>query len=191
MTTQCVTLSRAHIIAERLTKEITRASATAQTSRSGSFRARPTQDQIASLQAKAQEAQNALRKHALLVRTLVGVRSVIGQANAETGVSALLAAIDGNKKELSLLNQLQDAVEADQGSSHIDSLEEVTWPDASSPYSPAVTLVAGDPALRAEVIARIKGLERENFRLSDRIAALNGNTVVLSLPDDLVEDLSL
>lgn len=189
--TYSITLSRAHKLAERLKVHSTELSAVA-AAMAGTVAVQGktgSSDQVGKLAARDATATDAL-KESLAVMELVGhVRKAIGAANAQVGVSGLLADQAVVTAQLSSVKSFLAAAKC-QGIKP-DELEFYQPINKNEYGSGSVVVQATSDEQIAAYEATQQALQARLYAISDEVAAANARKIEVSLPRDIAKLLGL
>lgn len=190
MSKTCIlSLTRWHKVAERLSREYTESvyavKLTLTQTRVTSFLGEEQQE---ALHAAAKAASQRLERAFRVQDALSDVRRVLGDANAQKGVSAKLAELDKLNRRLKVVTELVEAQSADMIS--IDQLKNIPRDyvaDGNSYDSkrPLLHVRMLDKETLADLVREFEAIRSRSYALSDEIADLNRATVSLAVSDEV------
>ena len=188
-----LTLSRWHHVADRIRQVAdSRASEALMALNGTSVGATLTQDQVEALRARGAKALESLALARTAQTTVALIRRALAQANAQAGVTGLLADAEGKRREAKLLRQfagldLVTKTGLDQANDALAAAQarERTFGRTDI----AVTLVA--PNALDGLANEAAALESAVAALTDQVADLNRTKLELSLPEELAQIVGL
>lgn len=185
-----MTLSRAHKLAERIkTKQ---AALVAGLNSSGSVRiGGQSASQINTLKERKSVVLNDVKAFVLLNDSLTALRQAIGKGNTDSGVSNILAEIDGHNREVNVLKQVApDGF--DISSIQIDELQNYKpMGDGVRYQEPSVTVDILGSDERKQFSAKIEAIRKKVFILTDKMADANAYIIHVEFSDEVTAALGL
>lgn len=174
-----ITLTRAHKIAERLKLH---ANELLQSGGGGyveSFQSPPTETQMARLAERRDSSLNSLAKAEAVLHAVARVRTVIAEENQKRGINEMLAELDAVTRLSGHLKTVVNAIP-----SNLLLVEEIAapsfvWP--KSEYHSNVTAGLLTSQDKTELQERLRRLQAQAFKLTDRIAEANARRFTLDL----------
>ncbi len=191
-----LSLSRWHTIAERLsTLADARAKEALNTIGNTNVSFTLDTEQVEALRARGVEATRLLGLARLGFKTVAAIRDNLARANAETGVSGLLAQTAGVRRELKLVRSI----------SEVDvtlrtSLDKVNERLASQQGERSLSSRLGNSGIPVNIVDNrevakakdeITQLELSLALLSDQVNDLNRKTIEIALPEVLAKEVGL
>lgn len=192
MTPQTVSLSRAHKIAERLQGIVSELYAKAE-AQGGSVVVTGgiTAPHVSRLRQQGIDALETSEKASRLLTELAGIRTALALANADHGVSKLLAEIAVVKQSIAHKKKLLKFA-AVQGT-HVQDLPAAGTLEESSrenlPLQTVAVNVLGEHAAKT-LEKEIGELQAKLYQLDDALAQANTNQVQLSLTPELLKEVT-
>ncbi|MCC5612251.1 hypothetical protein LC612_37410 [Nostoc sp. CHAB 5834] len=192
MTTQTVSLSRAHKIAERLQGLVSELYAKAE-AQGGSVVVTGgiTAPHVSRLRQQGLDAMETSEKASRLIRELAGIRTALAMANADNRVSELLAEIGVIKQVIAHKKKLLKSASL-QGTHVQDLPAEGTVEDSSRDnlaFQSVAVNVLGERAAKA-LEKEISELQAKLYQLDDALAQANTNQVTLKLTPELLKEVT-
>lgn len=182
-----LTLSRWHKVAERLASKASECSVLA----SAAFCSQRVNgyagsEQKAALQAKAAAGESALNEHLTLLEALSVIRSSLAKANAEIGVSRLLAEQETSNRRLKALREILAGQKTDMVS--IDSLESYKpYADPQSRYGyrdeaqGAIAVRCLSCELESKLQSEAEKLQSALHRIADEASDANSRKIKIEI----------
>lgn len=181
-----ITISRAHKVAERLGQRAQEAKEKASKLSEPITLQGYSDSQLQRFHAQSQELLDLVSQAHRLSSLQANVRAAIGQANANHGVSDALAAIEGNKKTLTLVRAILDNQNGESYSATSVTIDDLLQFKSlgQADRAPSVSLRILSPAQKSKLETMATDLERENFVLNDKLADFNGKTLTIEVDDE-------